>query len=81
MMSYIITGTMVDVIRDVYIPVELDSKDLLIETDSNKGSYDMVIVWFYTDNDQYAGDLLHFSTAPPSLPSPSHHQQRRRRPG
>ena len=49
---------MVDVIRDVYIPWDPDSKDITIRTDSETGSEENVGVQFYDDNNQDAGSVF-----------------------
>ena len=46
-----------DVVRDVYIPWDPDNEDITIHSDSVAGSDDVVLVWFYNDNDLNAGGV------------------------
>ena len=55
-MNYI-TGTLEDITRDVNIPWDPSSKELIITTDSTTGSKDVVMVNFYTGDFNIAGSV------------------------
>ena len=49
---------MVKVTRDDKIPWNPDSENITITTDSEEGSWEMLRVVFYDDNDELAGDVM-----------------------
>ena len=61
---YFITGTLVDVVREVNIPWDPNSDDITISTDSLMGSNEDTRVSFYNDNNMWAGSVFIRFTSP-----------------
>ena len=57
----IITGTMVDVVLNLKVPLDANSKEMTIRTDSVAGSGEAIRMWFYDDNKGKVGIVwIHF---------------------
>ena len=63
--SYLFISGWIPVIRNEYIPWDLESKPLQISVKQNVGSDDRIVVLMYTEQQEFAGSLVLKFSSPP----------------